>query len=179
MNYLKLSVLFVCFNIGNVVAQKHKQCTVTTNADVQIHGYVKGFKWPNNILIRNGFKLYKSKKQKIRIKPAMYKSAQIDTILFKSFVNQYGKYSFMKVLVEENKSSLYVDTYSMGTVTERWTVNDFYLKRGENWEYMAVKKVIKNPEYYFPDAPLLCSTIRETKYKDVQILNWVLTYNKL
>jgi len=87
----------------------------------------------------------------------------------------------MKVIVEGSNASLYLDSIKMtgGIPGEGMFIYDFYLKRGDNWQYVSEEMLLATPEIYFPSAGQLCSAIRKTKKKDIKWTKWVKEYNKI
>ena len=90
----------------------------------------------------------------------------------------------MKEILLSEPMSLYVYTYQVsgnmpGQGFSMWLNNEFYIKKGEEVTYVDRSVLNKKPETYFPDAPALCETIRNTPDRDFDLLSWVKSYNEV
>lgn len=182
MRKLIISIGFIC-SVLVINAQKQAPCVVTMNGGNTIEGYIK--RYHPIYYMSSGFKLFKSKKQKIVISPnAVTKVVVNDTAVYRALRNKKGAKSLMRELINSKNTSLYQNLIRMsgnvpGEGFATWFINDYYIKRGNNVTHVIEKELLHDPGLYFPNTPELSTEIKATKKKDVNIFRWVKAYNNM
>ena len=180
-------LLFSSISLGQ---EEFIPCTVSTGSSTELRGYIMHV---DTLQIDTGFNLYrnKNKDQSIKIKPRTSNKVQINRVIYRSMRNRQNKPRFMKELIVGTNASLYLYCYKPNlnynpNNTEGFSgfamgvplnIEEYYMLREDQFQYVRKRQLLEKPESYFPDAMPLCKVIKNTKMKD--IVKWVGQYNSM
>nr|WP_299067276.1 hypothetical protein [uncultured Allomuricauda sp.] len=177
-----LVTLFMFIGMVSIIAQKEAKCVVTTQSGNEITGYIKryGIRYD----ISGGFKLHNGDKKMQLYAKNLSKVVINDTLVYKTLTDRKGRKLLMHAKTEGEPLSLYVlsitRSLSSGQGVSTWLFNEYYFKNEKDeMVYVNTRKLFKNPEDFFPNAPTLHETIKATKRDDINLPIWVKQYNKI
>ncbi|KAB5492152.1 hypothetical protein [Flagellimonas hadalis] len=183
----KRIIAFVCsLLVGPLVlmAQEQAKCVATTQSGSEIVGYIKNYH--GTYLITGGFRLHRDGKEMKLYPKNLDKVVINDTIIYRSLLSDKGEKSLMYAMEEGTPLSLYRHSIRYtgnlpGSGFSVWIDNKYFIKKGSEVVLVKDRKLLKDPEEFFPNAPtVLLQHIKDTKRDDVDenLPRWIREYNK-